>query len=191
MSTMRTVTTTLLLLAAAAVNSVSAAPSSSLASGPSRTRGDSVVTHSITAGDGLAFSIPNVVANVGDTIEFHFKATNHSVAQAAFGAPCSPLPGGGGFFAGWNFAVSKGLPQSPNIVSLEVRDTAPMWYYCPQTVGSHCQNGMVGVINQNFSSSETIEAQIEMATKSTVSVSPETVQGGLVGANPNPDEGTS
>lgn len=53
--------------------------------------------------DTFVFKPNSLVAEVGDTIEFHFAPTgflpsNHSVAQGTFDAGCEPLPGG--FFSG-------------------------------------------------------------------------------------------
>lgn len=53
--------------------------------------------------DTFVFKPSSLVAEVGDTIEFHFAPTgflpsNHSVAQGTFDSGCEPLPGG--FFSG-------------------------------------------------------------------------------------------
>ncbi|KAI0128588.1 Cupredoxin [Xylariales sp. AK1849] len=184
MFTKATITT---LIAAASI--VSAAPTGTTTSAPSRTRGEFAVTHTVVAGrGGLKFDPENVVAEIGDVIEWHYAPMNHSVAQSSFAKPCEPLADDTGFFSGFNFAVKEG--QSENVFQITVEDKKPIWYYCAQQVGSHCQKGMVGVVNQNFDSNEaTLNAHKELAAQTEVSVIPPYVQGGYVIPNPNPLSG--
>lgn len=49
---------------------------------------------------GLAFSPNMVTASVGDVLEYHFFAINHSVVNGAFDTPCAPVTSGG-FFSGF------------------------------------------------------------------------------------------
>lgn len=99
----------------------------------------------ITVGDGkLAFNPSVVTANVGDTLSFSYYPRNHSVAQSSFADPCSPL-GSGGFFSGFQ-PLSAG--PGPVEFVVQVNDTNPIWIYCSQPKGSHCQNGMAMVVNQ-------------------------------------------
>jgi hypothetical protein len=70
-----------------------------------------------------------------------------------------------------------------------VQDSAPIWYYCSQTTGSHCQNGMAGVINQNFNSPNTLAKYKELAATTGVSTSQANIQGGDRILNPNPQSG--
>lgn len=179
-------------LAAAAV--VSAAPTASTGNNlPSRTVPLTGVTHSVVAslGGALVFDPDNVVAEVGDVVEWHFLPKNHSVAQSSFAAPCVPdadAPAGGPFFSGFNFATAAG--QAADVFQLVVEQAdSPIWYYCSQTVGSHCQMGMAGVINQDFDSPNTLAAYKAKAAGTGVSVSPPVVQGGRVLPNPNPNGG--
>jgi plastocyanin len=109
---------------------------------------------SSTANNGLHFEPENVVAEVGDTLEFHFLPKNHTVVQSSFDKPCEPLADGSGVFSGFNFATSQG--EAPDVFTFTVRNKEPFWYYCSQTVGGHCQNGMSGVINQNSNSDKTL-----------------------------------
>jgi plastocyanin len=109
---------------------------------------------STTANNGLHFEPENVVAEIGDLIEFHFLPKNHSVVQSSFEKPCEPLSGGNRVFSGFNYATSKG--EAPDVFSFTVKSKEPFWYYCSQTIGSHCQNGMSGVINQGSNSDETL-----------------------------------
>ncbi|KAL7955817.1 hypothetical protein V8C34DRAFT_290500 [Trichoderma compactum] len=179
---------------AAAVASVSALPKGTPTEGnmlPSRTFLTGV-THSVVVGrGGLRFDPENVVAQIGDTVEWHFTAANHSLAQSDFAHPCKPLADGTGFFAGFNFVTAEG--QNPNVYQITVVDNSPIWYYCPQTKGNHCQNGMLAVINQNFDGDKTLANQKVIAQGTGVSVVPPTIQGGKVGgfqrANPNPLSG--
>ena len=82
------------------------------------------------------------------------------------------------------FKVDEG--QSDKVFQIEVKDTKPFWFYCSQTVGNHCQNGMSGVINQNFNGPATLAKYKEAAKLTGVSVSPAYEQGGKVIKNPNP-----
>ncbi|KAL6827916.1 hypothetical protein V8C40DRAFT_243136 [Trichoderma camerunense] len=178
---------------AAAVASVSAVPTPTEGNMlPSRTFLTGV-THSVVVGrGGLHFDPENVVAQIGDTVEWHFTAANHSLAQSDFAHPCKPLADGTGFFAGFNFVTAEG--QNPNVYQITVVDNSPIWYYCPQTKGNHCQTGqMVGVINQDFNGDKTLANQKTIAAGTGVSIVPPTIQGGKVGgfqrANPNPLSG--
>lgn len=182
-------TLTTAILVAAAV--VTAAPTSTSTKTPTRTVPLTGVTHTVAAGRGaLSFEPANIVAEVGDVVEWHFAPKNHSVAQSSFDAPCRPLAdstGTPGFFSGFNFAVPEGQVQSANVFQVVVEDKTPIWFYCSQTNGNHCQNGMTGVVNQDFSSEKTLAAYNALAKNSGTSVSP-AVQlpvGGVV-PNPNP-----
>ncbi|KAF5008886.1 hypothetical protein FDECE_4860 [Fusarium decemcellulare] len=186
MFSLKTVSAALLLAA-----SVSAAPA------PSKTNYDSPdktvtltgVTHSVNAGlGGLRFDPDNVVAEVGDIVEWHFLPANHTVAESSFGEPCEPLADGTGFFAGFNFATMEG--QAPDVFQIVVEDKKPIWYYCAQQKGNHCQNGMVGVINQNFDNQDfSLRRHKELAAQTEISVIPPVQQGGAVIPNPNPNGG--
>lgn len=175
-----------LIQALAAATAVSAAPTSTGNSLPTRTVALTGVTHSVVAGLGgaLVFNPDNVVAEVGDVVEWHFLPKNHSVAQSSFAAPCVPdadvpVP----FFSGFQPTASG---QAADVFQIIVEDPSPIWYYCAQTVGSHCQMGMAGVINQNFNSANTLAAYKANAAGTGVSVIPPAVQGGVVEPNPNP-----
>jgi len=93
-------------------------------------------THTISAGKtGLVFSPDNTVAAVGDTVVFDF-GSGHDVSQGPFDSPCNPSTGG----------IYSGLVGSTkNKFVVTINDTNPIWFYC--SVSSHCQSGMVGVIN--------------------------------------------
>jgi plastocyanin len=179
----KTAISALLLLAAGS----SAAPTATPRDQPSATVPLTGVTHSVSAGlGGLRFDPDNVVAQVGDIVQFEFLPRNHSVAQSDFANPCQPLADGTGFFSGFNFPVQEG--KSADVFQIVVEDDSkPIWYYCPQTVGSHCQNGMVGVINQNFNNPDfSLAKHRELAAQTDVSIVPAVQQGGVVEPNPNP-----
>ncbi|KAF5020029.1 hypothetical protein F66182_7965 [Fusarium sp. NRRL 66182] len=169
---------------------VSAAPSKTTRGHPDKTVTLTGVTHSVNAGlGGLRFDPDNVVAEVGDVVEWHFLPLNHTIAQSSFGEPCEPLAGGTGFFAGFNFETAKG--QADNVFQIVVEDDSkPIWYYCAQQMGNHCQNGMVGVINQNFDNQDfSLRRHKELAAETEMSVIPGVEQGGKVIPNPNPNGG--
>jgi hypothetical protein len=156
---------------------------------PTQTQPDEKkITHTVVAGlGGLRFDPDNVVAEKGSIVEFHFLPRNHAVAQSSFAKPCEPLDGG--FYSGFNFMTQEG--QADNVFQIEVTDpSTPIWYYCPQQNGNHCQNGMVGVINQNFDNQAfSLRAHRELAANTAVSVIPPVEQGGSVIPNPNPLSG--
>ncbi|RMZ70542.1 extracellular serine-rich [Pyrenophora seminiperda CCB06] len=144
------------------------------------------VIHRITAGSttanaGLHFEPENVVAQPGDVIEFHFLPKAHTVTQSSFSKPCEPLGGPTAIFSGFNFNTTAG--EAPNVFSFTVNDTKPIWYYCSQTANNHCQKGMSGVINQDFSSENTLARYKEMAVGTVTgqpSADPLASNGGLI-----------
>jgi plastocyanin len=131
------------------------------------------IVHRIFAGattenGGLHFEPQNVVAEIGDYVEFHFLPKNHTVVQSSFEKPCEPLAGG--VFSGFNFATAQG--ESKSVFTIQVQNKDPFWYYCSQINGDHCQRGMSGVINQNFNSNEKTLAKYKEAAKNTKTVQP-------------------
>lgn len=179
-----------LITVLAAAAAVTALPTATTTSTPDKTTALTGVTHSVVAGRGgaLVFDPDNVVAEIGDIVEWHFLPKNHSVAQSSFGQPCVPDASlAQPFFSG--FQPTGDAVQAPNVFQVVVKDKTPTWYYCAQTTGSHCQNGMVGVINQNFDSPNTLAAHKALAAGTGTSVVPPVVQGGSVIPNPNPDGG--
>jgi plastocyanin len=89
----------------------------------------------------LLFEPDNIQAAEGDTVTFKFWPKNHSVAQAAFNAPCEPLADG--FWSG--FIPSAEKAAATTFMYTVTNASKPIWFYCTQ--GMHCQGGMVGVIN--------------------------------------------
>jgi plastocyanin len=169
--------------------SAAPAPSNTEHQDVTRTTTHTRVTHSVVAGlGGLRFDPDNVVAEIGDIVEWHFLPQNHSLAQSSFAEPCKPLADGTGFFPGFEFATKQG--QAPNVFQLEVTNKKPIWYYCPQQKGNHCQQGMVGVINQNFDNPDfSLRVYRETAALTGTSVIPPVGNVGEVIPNPNPNGG--
>jgi plastocyanin len=138
-----------------------------------------------TANKGLNFEPENVVAEIGDYVEFHFLPKNHSIVQSTFEKPCEPLGGTESVFSGFRFNTSMG--EADNVFTFQVASKKPFWYYCSQVNGNHCQMGMSGVINQDFYSQDKTLAKYKEASKGTVTKQPSTdimlSQGGEVKPN--------
>ncbi|EAT80374.1 hypothetical protein HBI56_188350 [Parastagonospora nodorum] len=124
---------------------------------------------STTANGGLHFEPENVVAEIGDLVEFHFLPKNHTVVQSSFDKPCEPLANDKAVFSGFNFATMAG--ESKDVFTFQVSSKDPFWYYCSQTAGDHCQKGMSGVINQNFDGDKTL-ANYKLNSKNAVTKQP-------------------
>lgn len=116
----------------------------------------------------LKFNPETLTAAVGDTITYQFFAKNHAVAQSSFNEPCQPLTGG--VFSGFTPNPSTDTP-SPTTFTITVNDTKPIWIYCPQTNGDHCQKGMVHAINAP-PSGNTFDAYKSKAATAPTSKSP-------------------
>ncbi|KAL2815182.1 Cupredoxin [Aspergillus granulosus] len=164
-------------------SSAIAAPTLTTRQDSSPTAPQTGVTHTVVAGLGnsLTFSPDNVVAEIGDVVEWHFLPANHTVAQSNFANPCVPLADGTSFFPGFEFATANGQ-QADDVFQIIVQNKNPIWYYCPQ--GTHCQAGMSGVINQNFDGDATLAAY-KRNSVGTVTVIPDVINGEAI-ANPNP-----
>ncbi len=109
----------------------------------------------------LTFTPNTVNAKPGDKVEFNFVAAvsllaahacnfqylqalqNHSVVSSTANSPCTP--GQNAIFSGFQpVAVGKASPK----FTVPITSTQPMYIYCSQTKApSHCQNGMVMIIN--------------------------------------------
>ncbi|KAL2262720.1 hypothetical protein VTK26DRAFT_309 [Humicola hyalothermophila] len=101
--------------------------------------------HEVNVGKGgLKFDPEVVKAEVGDTIQYNFFSRNHSVAQSSFDKPCQPLDDG--FFSGFVQSESTDT-ASTTTFTIKVKDEKPIWVYCSQPEGDHCQKGMVHAIN--------------------------------------------
>ncbi|KAH8750879.1 Cupredoxin, partial [Hyaloscypha finlandica] len=130
--------------------------------------------HIIDVGEGgaLTFSPDSLTAAVGDTLEFHFYSGSggHSVASSTLESPCVPAPDA--FFSGFLKADTTG----DTTFVVNVTSTDPIWYYC--SLASHCQAGMVGVVNPP--SGKSITDYTDAAKKVARASSPATMTGGVL-----------
>ncbi|TAQ90803.1 hypothetical protein B7494_g829 [Chlorociboria aeruginascens] len=157
----------------------SADKSSSSSSAPaSTTASSSGSVHTVAVGNGgLTFTPDSITAAKGETVEFHFYPPTHSVAQASFDSPCTPSANGTGFFSG-GFTTSSGT--NANVFTLTINETTPIWFYCG--FPTHCESGMVGVINPPAAGSpNTLDAFKSAAANVGTTVAPTVVQGGVIG----------
>jgi len=162
----------------------SSSSSSSSASAPASTASG---VHGVDVGEnGLAYTPNTVNASVGDTVLFNFHPINHSVVQSTFGQPCQPQSNG--IFSGF-MPVSSG--EGNLTFTITINDTQPIWLYCAQTEGSHCQSGMAMVINPPSSGQNTLNAYMNAAKNTTISTAPAVVQGGVVSSNQSPSSSGS
>jgi len=100
------------------------------------------------------FSPNNVVAAVGDLIQFQYNGANHTVTQSSFDLPCQPIAqtaNVSGVFSGF-MPVAESDTMRPAF-TIPVTSTTPMWLYCSQA--THCQAGMVMVVNENTAANAT------------------------------------
>lgn len=102
----------------------------------------------------LAYTPDNVVAAVGDFVQFQFAPANHTVTQSTFDNPCQPIAlhsNVTGIYSGF-MPVPLTAETTPTY-TIMINNTTPMWIYCSQ--GKHCQAGMTMVINQNTAANAT------------------------------------
>ncbi|RDL34460.1 uncharacterized protein BP5553_07588 [Venustampulla echinocandica] len=124
-------------------------------------------TFKVAVGEnGLTYSPNDIKANVGDSVEFSFFPANHTVTQSSFSDPCHPLAGG--FFSGF---VPTKISPSGTTFTITVENSKPIWFYCGQTKGNHCQSGMLGAINAP-ATGNTLAAFTQLAKNATTSTSP-------------------
>ncbi|KAH8653106.1 Cupredoxin [Tricladium varicosporioides] len=127
----------------------------------------SAATIKVKVGDGALVYAPNdIKAAVGDSVEFSFFPKNHTVTQSSFSDPCHPLANG--FFSGF---VPTNASTLGSTFTISITDTKPIWIYCGQTTGSHCQSGMTAAINAP-STGNTFAAFQNLAKNATLSTSP-------------------
>jgi len=150
---------------------------------PAASAASSVQTVSVGK-DGLVYTPNTLTAAAGTTVEFHFFPPGHSVAQSSFESPCAPI-NASAFFSG-GFSATTG--EAPNVFTLTINDTTPLWFYCG--VPGHCEAGMAGVINPPADTSKSLAAYQAAAAKVSKTTAPTTVQGGVVGP-PKPVTTTS
>lgn len=130
------------------------------------------VDHTIVVGNGtLTFEPSSLTAAEGDTVTFKFWPKSHSVVQAAFASPCTPMTNG--FWSGF-VPSTKGAAMETFTIDIK-NASQPLWYYCSRA--THCQDGMVGVINPPKSGPNTITAFAAAAKKAANNTSPATTAG--------------
>lgn len=132
---------------------------------------------SIREGGPLAFSPNNITEPPGTVVRFNFNPQNHSVTQSSFSDPCRPLD------KGFNSGFVPTLPGNNGIwFDIVIKDKKPIWFYCAQPRGDHCQKGMVGAINAP-TDGNTLESFIDLAKNASTStmglVGPGSVNGTL------------
>ncbi|KAI2631733.1 hypothetical protein GGS21DRAFT_158974 [Xylaria nigripes] len=115
-----------------------------------------VVTVSSPAGE-IIFTPNNIKASVGDQIQFQYLGGNHSVTQASFDFPCTPIQqhvsNETGIFSGFmDVAALAGTGKIPTYTTT-LTTASPIWLYCAQD--HHCQGGMTMVINENTAANAT------------------------------------
>jgi len=95
------------------------------------------ITVIVAPTQGVLRFVPFAVnASVGDTIEFHWGANNHTVTKSSELTPCNkssePL-------------FASGEHNKDFVFTQVVNDTSPTFFYCGTP--THCQKGMFGIIN--------------------------------------------
>ncbi|KAK7743458.1 hypothetical protein SLS53_003992 [Cytospora paraplurivora] len=136
--------------------------------------------------DAPFFDPTNTTADVGDILEFHFKAHNRSVVQGDYERPCQPASTGG-FYSGF-FVEADETKENSTVFRVTVNDTNPIVYYCSQNgpdFGNHCkEHGMAGVVNEPDLTR--LQTYRDAAALVNTSVSPASGPfGGVFAANPD------
>lgn len=145
----------------------------------SSTRTAPATTTTVNVGNGDHSFKPDLIqALPGDTVEFRFGPTNHSVVRSEYEYPCIPyeMTGRGktGFFSGFEVVdiilddVSKQTSNEhrdtdyfqPPAWQIKINDTEPIFFYCSAPDSCNVW-GMVGVINP--SKDQSLARQRQMA----------------------------
>ncbi|KAF1961158.1 hypothetical protein CC80DRAFT_231264 [Byssothecium circinans] len=129
-------------------------------------------THTVKVGSGGFKYEPQELkgVNVGDTVHFEFYPPDHSVARAEFGSPCVPYEYTGKNKTGfWSDTQWVKTVNDLTHFNLKINSSEPIFFYCAAP-GSCIDHEMVGVINPN--TTQTLDAQIRAAGKSSFSVKP-------------------
>ncbi|KAI1358814.1 Cupredoxin [Xylaria arbuscula] len=137
---------------------------------------------SVSSANGTkAFYPDNLSADVGDMIQFQFLAGNHSVVQSNFDNPCIPIQAinssATGMFSGYmDVAASESTGMIP-VYTMEVKAATPVWLYCSQA--THCQAGMVMVVNENTNANSTrsLDNFKQIASTATENLDPTKIDG--------------
>lgn len=108
------------------------------------------MTHTVIVGGpgALTYTPSCLWPAVGDIVNFEFHEKNHTATQSSFASPCTKLTDTAGVqsgFASGFHPVAAGTTSGFPVVSFNVTDDKPKWFYCAQ--GNHCALGMVFAIN--------------------------------------------
>lgn len=154
-----------------------------------------ITVHVVKVGNAngtLAYSPNNVVAAVGDMVQFQFAPANHTVTQSTFDNPCQPIAMHSnvtGVYSG--FMPVAATAQMTPTYTIMINNTTPMWLYCSQ--GKHCQNGMTMVINENTkaNASRSLAAFQALAKTQTLNLPGNAVSNGTSGSTNVPESSSS
>ncbi|KAE9987585.1 hypothetical protein EG328_002226 [Venturia inaequalis] len=126
----------------------------------------------VTAGKGgvKRFDPESLVVPPGSKVVFQFYPGHNSVVQGSFDKPCSPSS---------NVAFYSGdVDSDSQIFTISVDDKDPIWFYSGSS--THCEEGMVGVINPTQNQTLAIyKSRAATASKTTLPAS-NNVQGGVL-----------
>ncbi|KAG8163200.1 hypothetical protein KVR01_006497 [Diaporthe batatas] len=141
-----------------------------------------------STGEAPFFDPTNTTADVGDILEFHFKAHNRSIVRGDYDRPCEPAASGG-FYSGF-FVQDNTNTENSTVFRVTVNDTDPIVYYCSQNgpeFGNHCkEHGMAGVVNEPNVSK--LQDYRDAAASVDTSVTPDSGPfGGVFAENPDAD----
>ncbi|KAI8904374.1 Cupredoxin [Gorgonomyces haynaldii] len=84
----------------------------------------------------LAFAMPTIQINQGDSITWQFAAKNHTVTEVSSGAASDCTPKQGGY--------DSGLQVAPAVYTRTFNTLGKSWYIC--YIAAHCAAGMRGTI---------------------------------------------
>jgi hypothetical protein len=109
------------------------------------------------------FTPNQVQANVGDIVQFEFRAKNHSVTQSSFAEPCTrqfnTVTQQPGIYSGF-FTVSATDGLFPAFQVEIKQSNAPIWMFCNQA--QHCKGGMVFAINAPQTGDKTFDNWVRL-----------------------------
>jgi hypothetical protein len=114
-------------------------------SGTGGSYGSGGVTHTVLVAPtkGVFRMMPFATnASVGDTIEFHWGADEHTVTKSSALTPCNKSSEAPVF--------ASGEQNTSFVFSQVVNDTSPTFYYCGTP--THCEKGMFGIVNPTMAS---------------------------------------
>ncbi|KAA1476457.1 hypothetical protein DENSPDRAFT_785159 [Dentipellis sp. KUC8613] len=123
------------------------------------------VGHNETGDASTVFQPQRISANLGDTVFFNFTLGNHTATQSTFDSPCIPAHDTNVTINGFNSQFrDAGNGTAITILAVpmlpqNVNET--MWFFDYNT----CGQGGVGVINDNETSTETLDGFVRNAIR--------------------------